>query len=457
LQDDCHCGIRLKWRLEFFSAMILLVTLILGTLYASLVWLLVRSFLLAWILVLVGSCLNYAFGSVAIVLINIHIYPFDFLNICLLSAGIVRFRFQDLRFSILSILVGGYLLLFGLSVARGLTAFDITTVGNEGRGLIGEALALTYFTTIPHDWKTVKKVVLAQIAFSTALVLICVLHYAGVPIGGAVGITNGQKIYDVGAIDRGLPAGAAASIELSLIFAASWATHRRHSRWLPWLIGIFIPLLIVMQHRTVWAMIAITVAAAGLIDSKVIRYLWKIGGAVAVIACIVIFSYIGLRSRLSEELQNSATNTGTLQWRIEGWVESVSADQSPLSVLIGLPVGSGYIRLDPGAGGYTNFPPHNEIVNQYLRVGVLGAVIVTLFMFRPIYIYFRDPDSGSLLYPTPASWIVVTIGVIVFGIPYSFSLELFALVAMANRLMEAPSEGTYGQFPAFQSFKAASR
>jgi O-antigen ligase len=204
-------------------------------------------------------------------------------------------------------------------------------------------------------------------------------------------------------------------------------------------------------------MIAITVAAAGLIDSKVIRYLRKIGGAVAVIACIVIFSYIGLRSRLSEELQNSATNTGTLQWRIEGWVESVSADQSPLSVLIGLPVGSGYIRLDPGAGGYTNFPPHNEIVNQYLRVGVLGAVIVTLFMFRPIYIYFRDPDSGSLLYPTPASWIVVTIGVIVFGIPYSFSLELFALVAMANRLMEAPSEGTYGQFPAFQSFKAASR
>jgi hypothetical protein len=425
--------------------MILLVALILGILYLTTVWLLVRNFLVAWILVLVASCSNFAFGTPAIVLINIHISPFDFLDVCLLSAGIVRFRFQDLKLSTPNILVGGYLLLFGLSMVRGLTTFDLLTVGNEGRGLIGEVLAFAYFTTIPHDRKTVKKIVIAQIAFSAALVLICILHYAGFPIGGNVGVTNGQQIYDRGAIDRGLPASAAASIELSVLFAASWAVYRKHSRWLPWLIGIFIALVIVMQHRSVWAMLGISLLAAGFIDTKIVRYLWKIGGAVAVLACIAVFSYIGLRARLTEELQNSATNTSTLQWRIEGWERDISEDQSPLSVLVGLPIGSGYLRLDTNAGGYTNFPPHNEIINQYLRVGVLGAFLMMLFLVRPIYIYFRYTDSGSLLYPTPASWILVTIGVIVFGFPYSYSLEVFALVAMANGLIDMDLHETSSQ------------
>ena len=442
--------------MEFFQAMIVLVALILGTLYVSAVWLLVRNYLLAWIFVLLASSSTYAFGAFAIVLIKIHIYPVDFLDLCLLSAGILRFRVQDLKLSTINILVGAYLLLFGLSVVRGLAMFDVATVGNEGRGLIGEVIAFAYFTTIPHDRKTVKRIVFAQIAFSAVLAFICVLHYVGVPIGGAVGITNGQQIYDKGAIDRGLPAGAAASIELSLLFATSWAVYRKHSRWLPWLIGIFIAIVIVMQHRSVWAMLAITLAAAGFIDSKIIRYLWKIGGAVAVIVCIAVFSYLGLRARLTEEFRNSATNTDTLQWRIEGWERSLSDDQSPLSVLIGLPVGSGYLRLDSNAGGYTNFQPHNELINQYLRVGLFGMVLLVLFTIRPIYIYFRYPDSGSLFYPTPSAWILVIIGVIVFGFPYSFSVELFALVAMANGLIEAPPEGSLNRSFSLQSRKVTS-
>ena len=424
--------------------MILLLAAVLG-IYVWLVWLLARNFLLAWILVLTVTCLNFAFGTIAIVLGRIHLDPLDLLYFCLLSAGIVRFRFQDLKFSTLNLLVGGYLLLFALSAARGLASFDITSVGTEGRGLIGEVLALVYFATIPHDRRTVKRVVIAQIVYSALLVLICILHYAGVPIGGLVGVTNGQKIFEGDAIDRALPASAVASIELSIFFAASWAVYRKHNRWVHWLVGLFIAVVIVLQHRTVWAMLAITLASAGFIDSKILRYLWKIGGGIALLACIVLFGSIGLRAKLIGELRNSATNGDSLQWSIAGWGRSISDDQSPLSVLIGLPIGSGYVRLDSSAGGYTNYPPHNEIINQYLRVGILGAVLLILLSIRPIYIYFRHPDSGSLLYPTPASWILVTIGVIVFGFPYNYSLELFALVAMANGLIDMDVQEPLGQ------------
>ena len=273
------------------------------------------------------------------------------------------------------------------------------------------------------------------------------LHYTGAPIGGLVGVTNGQNIYVGDAIDRGLPAGAVASIALSILFAVSWTVYRKHSRWVHWLIGIFVAVVIVLQHRTVWAMLAIALASASFIDSKMLRYFWKIGGAVILLASIGLFSFIGLRTKLAEELHNSATNADTLQWRIEGWKVFVTEDQSLLTVLIGQPVGSGFMRLDPSAGGYTNFAPHNEIITQYLRVGALGVVLVVLFSIRPIYIYFRYADSGSLLYPTPASWILVTIGVIVFGVPYNYSLELFALVAMANGLTEMHFEETFHQVP----------
>jgi hypothetical protein len=430
--------------------MILLLAVLVGIVYISLVWLLVRNFLLAWICVLVGICLNFAVGTSAILLGNIHIDPLDLLYFCLLTAGVVRLRLQKLNLSTLNVLIGAYLLLFGLSVARGLATFDLASVGTEGRGLIGEILAFSYFTTIPHDQKLVKKIVIAQIVYSTALVLICVLHYAGVPIGGSIGVTNGVKVFE-GGIDRGLPASAAASIEVSLLFAASWAVYRNHSRWLHWLIGIFISIVILMQHRTVWAMLVITLAAAALIDARITRYLWKIGGAVTVIACIVVLSYIGIRTQLVAELRESATNTDTLQWRFESWESYVSDDQSPMTVMIGLPVGSGYVRLDPNAGGFTNFQPHNEIINQYLRVGVLGALIVILFMIRPIYIYFRDPNSGSLLYPTPASWILVAIGVIIFGFPYSCPVELLALIAMANGLIEVPAVRSFNRTHALQA------
>ncbi|MGD0734810.1 MAG: hypothetical protein ABR976_06665 [Terracidiphilus sp.] len=423
------------------------MALLAGTVYVSLVWLLVRNFMVAWICVLTLTCLNFAFGSAVVVLGSVHLDLLDVLYFCLLPAGIIRLRFQELKLSTLNLLIGGYVFLFVLSVARGLAAFDLVTVGNEGRGLIGEVLALTYFTTIPHDRKIVKRVVIAQIVYSAVLVLICVLHYAGVPIGGIVGVTNGQKVYE-GGIDRALPAGAVASIELAILFAASWAVYRNRSRWLQWLIGVFIAVVIVLQHRTVWVMLAITLAAAALIDARIARYLSKIGGAVTVLACIVLLAFIGLRTQIVGELQDSATNTDTLQWRFEGLESYLADDQSPLTVLIGMPIGSGYLRLDSSAGGYTNFQPHNEIVNQYLRVGIFGALLLILYTVRPIYIYFRDPNSGSLLYPTPASWILVTIGVIVFSFPYSYSVELFALVAMANGLIEAPAVESFNRSPA---------
>jgi hypothetical protein len=417
--------------------MILLLLSVLAVVYVSAVWLFARNFLLAWICILAINFLNYAFGADTIFIAGLHIAPLDLMYLGLISAWVVRSRLYALKIAPLSIITIGYLLLFALSAGRGIVLFGLTEVGNEARGLMSEVLAFTYFVTIPHDKKTVKKVVVAYIVYSAALIAVCAAHYAGLPVGGTLGVAK-DLVLSGNVLDRGIPASGAASMELAVLFAASWVIYRKHSRWLTALVAVSLPLLVILQHRSVWAMLAITVLAAMFIDRPVSKFVLKIGAAAVAVGLVLSLPSIGARQQILGELHESATNSDTLQWRFEAWQRSITQDQSPLTTLIGLPVGSGYLRLDSSAGGYTNFQPHNEFINQYLRVGLIGTALMILFLLRPLYFYFRYPKSGALLYPTPASWILVSIGTIVFCFPYSAAFDGIALIAMANGLIDAP-------------------
>lgn len=259
-------------------------------------------------------------------------------------------------------------------------------------------------------------------------------HYAGLPVGGTLGIAKDLVLNED--IDRALPAAAASSIELSLLLLASWAVYRRHLRWIPVLCAAFLPLVIVLQHRTVWAMLAGTLLASAYLDRGVFRYLLRISAVAAGIGLIILTVNGELRVRLTDQLRESATNSDTFEWRLESWKRSLAQDQSVATMLVGLPVGSGFLRIDTAEGTYTAFPPHDEFINEYLRVGILGTVLLLLIVTRPIYGYFNNPESGMVLFPTPASWILVVIGAILFCIPYSATFDGFAFIAMANGVID---------------------
>jgi hypothetical protein len=160
--------------------------------------------------------------------------------------------------------------------------------------------------------RTVKKVVIAQIVYSAALVLICLFALCWSSDRRIGRCDEWSEGIEGDAIDRGLPAGAVASIEFSMLFAASWAVYRKHSRWVHWLIGLFVAVVIVLQHRTVWAMLAITLASAGFIDSKITSISLEDRRSASPTRMYRDFSAsIGLRTSLSENCRNSATNGDT--------------------------------------------------------------------------------------------------------------------------------------------------
>jgi O-antigen ligase len=236
-------------------------------------------------------------------------------------------------------------------------------------------------------------------------------------------------------IDRALPVTAVASIEISAVFAAFWWLYeQRGSRWMGLASTIFTVCAIGLQHRTVWAMLTATILCTFMIDRQVMRVLLKCVAWTALAGVLVLAVSSSLRARLSADFEESATNGGTFGWRVESWQRSIDQDGGLLDVLIGQPIGSGYTRLDIDSAGYIDSQPHNEFVNQYLRVGVLGTLLLIAILLRPLWLHRRGDVDDTLMFPGAGAWVTVTVAIIIFGIPYSYVCEIIALSAMANGL-----------------------
>jgi hypothetical protein len=73
---------------------------------------------------------------------------------------------------------------------------------------------------------------------------------------------------------------------------------------------------------------------------------------------------------------------------------------------------------------------------------LIGAALLVLSLARPIYGYFHRAYLGGLRFPTASSWVLVTIAIIIFGFPYSYTVDLIALVAMGNSVICASQKAS---------------
>jgi O-antigen ligase len=176
------------------------------------------------------------------------------------------------------------------------------------------------------------------------------------------------------------------------------------------------------------------------IDFKLVRRLIPMAVLTSVMAVgLAIFIY-GTGREASTQFEDSATNSGTWNWRVEAWQNSVyDEDQTILSILFGQPIGNGFVRFDSESGGYENLPPHSEYVVQYLRVGVVGLVFFTAFLLRPLLrLYELQRKEPFALFPSASVWCLIVIGVVVYGITYGYDASAIALVGVANAVLLSP-------------------
>lgn len=165
----------------------------------------------------------------------------------------------------------------------------------------------------------------------------------------------------------------------------------------------FLPLLlicvVVLQHRTVWAVMLVSVALIFLLAGKVRSKGASTFLLAAVIGTAVLLPFFvgGQLDTVQQSLTHSVEEVGqeksTLAWRVQGWQTLIEqwAYGGPVVNMIGKPFGSGFSRYIEISQNELTQNPHSHYVYTLLRVGLIGmfAMLATYFM---VLRAMRNPD-----------------------------------------------------------------
>jgi len=387
---------------------------------------------------LAGEFIDFAFGLNNRLIGGIHLDPLDAISICLLFAGLFR-SFQHIRrINVMTLLCLGYLLLFAMSFGRGIAANGFFAAANESRGFIGPLTAMLYFVTVPADPRALRKYTLAYLYFGAALCIAAGLAAAGLPIG-----LNAMEQSDVLGLDgRYLAAGAAAAIAVCGFLSLAVFRHKSTGLVRPIIPIPFLCVAVYLRHRTVWMMLLVGALAFLPLDKKLFLRLLP-AAALAALMVIGLATYgKSVNGLVSEEqFSTSATNFDTLSWRLNGWKDLLfDSEQTPLTVAVGKSMGGGYWRVDPVSYEITSVAPHSEYVQEYLRVGLVGTLLIFCFLLRPLLRLWKlGRHFPFAAYPTTSAWTVITLITLLYGVTYGIQPHSYALIAIANAFLSSLS------------------
>jgi hypothetical protein len=390
---------------------------------------------------LCAELFDITFGSNSHVIGGIHLDPLDVVSICLLAAGVIRTLRTLKNINLTRLLAIGYLLLFGISFGRGLFSNGMMSAANESRDFVGVLVGTAYFLTAQTDDKSIRRYTFLYLSFGAALCLVAVLAAMGLPVGMASWASQ-----DAAAVDgRYLPATGAEAIAVCGFISLAWVSYYKRG-FLNELIPIlYFSVAVYLRHRTVWVMILAGTILLLPLDGKLFRRL--VPAALIVAAAVALLAFYGSAAQglaSTSDFSRSATSSQTWQWRLNGWMALLFDEQSPLTVAIGKSMGSGFWRIDPVSYQFVGVAPHSEYVTSFLRVGLLGFLLVLSLALRPVRRLWRVAKiDTTAVFPSSSAWVVVVLITLVYGITYGIEPHAYALLGIANAInlgLQAPQE-----------------
>lgn len=322
-----------------------------------------------------------------------NLFASDALFFVLLAAVVIRLVSGDIRFNRSRTYLAAVVVLLAFSIVRGFITEGIEVAGVEARPIFYFVVGAMYFGGF--DLSRDQFVTIVDLIVGTALVLcgIAVVIWATSGFGSSTGSFVDGTFVD----GRPLPASAALLICQGMLIVFFFPSlSRRFGRW-PILSALFFLVVVLLQHRTVWA-VALATLSIGLLGRTSARSRLPallIGlGVVAPTVGIMLFrgDLAPVHQRLEESAISAFQPQGTFAWRIEGWASLLQdpANLSPINVAVGRPFGSGYDRRVGGV--LITYSPHNFYVNMLLRVGLTGTLLLLLIYFR---LFFRKREEHS--------------------------------------------------------------
>jgi hypothetical protein len=292
-----------------------------------------------------------------------------------------------------------WLLLLGVllvvSLAQGVAAFGIQTSVNEFRQYMFFAGGALYIATFPPSTRLYDRIGRIWLVMTIPMMILVCLRWLAVFAG----------------IDLGVPAeqfGNNAAIRVMdgpytfflahpfVLTIPAWQVRDNRLRWVRRLSVLLALFVMVLDRRTVWLAVLAGVAVLMLRNRRLgRRAIWMVvGGTIITAGLFVALSGGGSGS---EPVAQSASSTGTLSWRIEGWSELLASwSENPAHWVIGQPFGSGYTRKI--GRSETDSAPHNFYLQTMLRTGAIGLLALIALTAGLLWTLWRTRvrDAGLL-------------------------------------------------------------
>lgn len=321
--------------------------------------------------------------SVALVTIGpIQVYFTDVAMLVVAAAMAVRLvqlaGRSRLPIALLALL--GLVLVFSISFVRGVVEFGPQPPGVEFRRYLGFLAIGAYLVTFRPGRERLRAILWIWVAAAYVLCALALYRWGMALMAG-----------DVGRL-RVLGARETLMIAQAMLMCFHLVLVRDSGRFLRWSAAVFLPFVILLQHRTIWVLllVAVVVMAAreGRLRARLAAAL-AFGGVAGTVGALLLYG-----DRSSEVLAESASQGGTFVWRLLGWRALLQEHVvDPVATLIGEPFGAGFLRFLPELGYTVDVTPHNFYVTVLLRGG-----LIALLCFAALYVrMLRDTGRGARL------------------------------------------------------------
>jgi hypothetical protein len=338
------------------------------------------------------------------------VYFLDVLAAAFLVIGVSGFRHLSRNVGPASLAWVGLGILLLTSLGRGLTDNSFGSTMNEFRSFLYPYATLTWAMSL--KWKSQRTNLLirkAGLVLGWALAIVAAYHAVLYGFGSASGFVDAGTGLEQ--TTRPLVSGQALVL-LMCAMVCVWYWRRLKQSSLLVSAVVFLLVVVIAQQRTVWA-VALAAVAVVFLSSRA-------GTKTRIVAFGLVAAWLGafiLEARIAPELLThlgeSVSDSGTYNARVRSWLNLI--DQSVASgygnVIFGQPMGTGFGRFE-GVGRWVEFAPHNWYVTIYLRVGVLGLLLLAVFLVTTLI--------GALRRRSNMAGTAILIAVIVYGWSYSW-------------------------------------
>jgi hypothetical protein len=375
--------------------------------------------------------------------LGVLIYPADIVSVLLFVVGILRCTVGKRKLKGMQWIPIALLVLFLISLTRGLGAFGLKEAGNESREWFYFLSGVLYFSTFKLNLRLLKRLITIWMVASVILVGIAVFRWLATVAG--LSIVAQWQVQGASSI-RVLNAEEALFLAVAFFASIFMSVSRTGPHWQRKVFYLLGPIILLLQHRTVWGVMIIGSLWLGLQDS---RFRKRAIGAIAGIAIIGIVLTVFLFGHQSDiataSLQNSATDDSSFLWRVAGWYELLFNNPAlnMLNGIIGQPFGTGFRRVL--AGALVEVAPHNWYVQTFLQLGIIGLFLeIGMFMSGIRRLNHMPVQLQKYIYPDARFWSLILLLQLVYFFTYSASFvqSILTGIAIAGFGLKAKSDAT---------------